>query len=501
MSAVSSNIRAVRRRLIMLVVGSMLPLIVLSISIIVLNYRADRADASERVLQSTRSAIAAVDRELQNQISGLHVLALSPALQRGDFEAFRGEAERFAMRYGPDVGVGVADASGQQVFNTLAAPGQQIPRRTAMLTLDAVFRTGKPAVSNVYIGAIRKQRGVSVDVPVMRDGKVLYDLFFQPPLPIFADILTRLALPEGWVVSIFDRDLHHVARIPALSGDEITSAAVSLSAELNQRAEGVADTVSLEGTPLLTAFSRSDESSWSVAIGLPADELSGPARRGILVAIVLCAGLIFVSFGFATQMAGWLARAELDRESLIAELNHRVKNTLSVVQAIVNQTFRTRADAATIQKALDTRIVALARAHDVLSDRNWQGASLRETAELVLQPYLLGEARVRLEGPEVKLSPRVSVVIALVLNELVTNAAKYGALQTAAGEIELRWFAPKSGEMVLSWRERGGPSVVPPAQKGFGTQFIERCVTGDLQGSIEMSFAPGGLACIMSLKV
>lgn len=167
----------------------------------------------------------------------------------------------------------------------------------------------------------------------------------------------------------------------------------------------------------------------------------------------------------------------------------------------MNQTFRTRADAATIQKALDTRIVALARAHDVLSDRNWQGASLRETAELVLQPYLLGEARVRLEGPEVKLSPRVSVVIALVLNELVTNAAKYGALQTAVGEIELRWFAPQSGEMVLSWRERGGPAVVPPAQKGFGTQFIERCITGDLQGSMEMSFAPGGLACIMSLKV
>jgi two-component sensor histidine kinase len=217
--------------------------------------------------------------------------------------------------------------------------------------------------------------------------------------------------------------------------------------------------------------------------------------------MVLCTGLIFIAFGFASRLAGWLARAEQDRDTLIAELNHRVKNTLSVVQSIVNQTFRTRADTATVQKALDTRIVALARAHEVLSDHNWQGASLREIADLVLKPHLPNEPRVRLEGPDVKLSPRVSVVVALVLNELVTNAAKYGALRATTGEIELRWFAPKHGEMLLSWRERGGPTVVPPTHKGFGTQFIERCVTGELHGSMELSFAANGVVCTMTIKV
>jgi two-component sensor histidine kinase len=238
-----------------------------------------------------------------------------------------------------------------------------------------------------------------------------------------------------------------------------------------------------------------------MAIGLPKDELSVPARRGFLVTMVLCAGLIFVGFGFASRLAAWLARAEQDRDTLIAELNHRVKNTLGVVQSIVNQTFRTRADVGTIHKALDSRIVALAHAHEVLNDRNWQGTGLRETAEMILRPHLTAESRARLEGPDVKLSPRVAVVIALVLNEFVTNAAKYGALRTPTGEIELRWFAPRNGEMLLSWREQGGPTVVPPDHRGFGTQFIERCVTGELHGSMELSFPPSGVVCAMTVKV
>jgi len=122
---------------------------------------------------------------------------------------------------------------------------------------------------------------------VIRNGDVIYDLYFFPPRTVFGDMLTQLALPPGWIVSIFDRKAHHVARIPALSDPGLTSAAESLQAEMAKSEEAIAPTLSLEGTPLLTAFVRSRESGWAVAIGIPAETLSGPARQAIVVTVMV----------------------------------------------------------------------------------------------------------------------------------------------------------------------------------------------------------------------
>lgn len=140
-------------RLILLVAGTMLPLLTLAGVIVYQSYQAARTAASERVLQATRSGIAAVDRELQNQFATLEFLALSPNLRAGNFEAFRAEAERFISRFAGDTAVSVSLESGQQVFNTMVPPGGTLPMRGGLAGVKNVFTYKKPYVTDIYIGA------------------------------------------------------------------------------------------------------------------------------------------------------------------------------------------------------------------------------------------------------------------------------------------------------------------------------------------------------------
>ena len=482
--------------------GTLLPLVLLSAFLTVAGYQDAKRDAAERVLQTTRSTMATVDRELQNEIAGLAGLALSPALQTGDIEAFRGEAERYLARFPSSSGLGLSDATGQQLFNTNQRPGEPLPRRRNLAAVEAVFAKKTPYVSDVFIGSITNRPIITVDVPVMRNGEVVYDLYFFPPREIFADLLKQQSLPSGWVVAIFDRQAHHVSRIPALSDSELTSASESLQAEMAKSEEAIAATLSVEGTTLLTAFVRSRESGWAVAIGIPEETLSGAARQTIIVTITVGIGLILIGFGFAQRMAGQLARSEAARDLLIHELNHRVKNTLSAVQSIVNRTLRNAAAPPAAREAVDARILALSHAHNILSRRMWEAAELREIVQSVLAPYATNESgRVRLDGPDVHLTPRVAIALAMVLNELATNAAKYGAFSTQAGSVSLQWSMPDDNTLKMTWRESAGPAVTPPARTGYGSQFIERCITGELRGRLHMRYLPAGLECAMDIRL
>jgi len=212
--------------------------------------------------------------------------------------------------------------------------------------------------------------------------------------------------------------------------------------------------------------------------------------------------LVLIGFGFAQRMAAQIARAEADRELLIHELNHRVKNTLSAVQSIVNRTLRNTATPAAAREAVDARIIALSHAHNILSRRMWETAELREIVQSVLAPLRRKWRRPYSVGrPDVSLSPRVAIALAMVLNELATNAAKYGALSTAAGTVDLRWSRPEDKTLAMIWTESGGPPVTPPERPGYGSQFIARCITGELRGRLRMDYLPTGLHCTIEIAV
>ncbi len=193
-------------------------------------------------------------------------------------------------------------------------------------------------------------------------------------------------------------------------------------------------------------------------------------------------------------------KAAGDRQRLlINELNHRVKNTLTTVQSIAMQTLRNARSPGQARQDFEVRLFALSRAHDVLTRENWRGAYLQEIVEGAVEPYRpRGSTQFRIKGPEVRLSPRMTLALSMALHELVTNAVKYGALSTSTGKVDIAWavvMGDAGQRLVLRWSEAGGPTVLPPARRGFGSRLIERSLAQDLDGTVGIEFAPTGVVC------
>jgi two-component sensor histidine kinase len=198
-------------------------------------------------------------------------------------------------------------------------------------------------------------------------------------------------------------------------------------------------------------------------------------------------------------------RVEKHQELLLAELNHRVKNTLAIVLSIATQTLRHTDTAETFRAGFEARIMALAEAHNLLTDSNWEGASLRAVIERVLTPYR-GEGKPRYvfsAAKDIQVGPRMAVALVMAFNELATNAAKYGALSNETGQVNVSWSIAQGSDpsyLRVKWEEIGGPGVKPPQRKGFGSRLI-RGLSADEAGKVEMDFAPTGLICTFDLPL
>jgi PAS domain S-box-containing protein len=191
-------------------------------------------------------------------------------------------------------------------------------------------------------------------------------------------------------------------------------------------------------------------------------------------------------------------RDEARRELMIHELNHRVKNTLATVQAVVTETLQGAEPA--MRAALDGRLVALANVHDVLTRETWQSAELGEVVAGALSPFGGSDTtRFQVRGPHILLQPRAAVALAMGLHELATNASKYGALCAKGGRVAFTWevVAPGPASLHLTWTESGGPPVVPPTRRSFGSNMIEGPLAWDLAGSAKIHFDPAGVRCVI----
>jgi PAS domain S-box-containing protein len=185
--------------------------------------------------------------------------------------------------------------------------------------------------------------------------------------------------------------------------------------------------------------------------------------------------------------------AEQRLRLLMSELDHRAKNVLAVAQAILRLT---RADTLPdFITAVEGRIKALARVHSQVAENRWEGAELRTLATSGLETFGDPEGRAAVEGPRVWVSPAAAQVIGILLHELATNAAKHGALSTAEGSVNLRWWLDAAGDLRLAWAERNGPLVSTPSRRSFGTQVIERNIPDQLGGTANVRWLPLGLIC------
>jgi PAS domain S-box-containing protein len=218
------------------------------------------------------------------------------------------------------------------------------------------------------------------------------------------------------------------------------------------------------------------------------------------------AGNVVRWFGTNTDITA-LREAEERQKQLLAELNHRVKNTLAAVQALASQTLRSEDPLDVAGDKFDARLLALSRSHDLLAREGWQGADLGDLVAGTLAPWqrACSTARVGLDGPPVRLEPSAAVTRGIAFHELAGNAASHGALANAAGTVAVDWSVDWRGgrtpALEIRWREAGGPAVAPPQRSGFGRRLIERGLAQELGAEVRLDFAPDGLLCRIRLPL
>ncbi|MBB4002798.1 HWE histidine kinase domain-containing protein [Aurantimonas endophytica] len=188
------------------------------------------------------------------------------------------------------------------------------------------------------------------------------------------------------------------------------------------------------------------------------------------------------------------------QELLIAELNHRVRNILSLIRALIVQSRPGVRSVDEFAAIIGGRIQALARAHDQITKQNFAAQDLSEIIQTEVQAYIGNKAgRVRLEGPDIHVEARAFSTLALVFHEMVTNSAKYGALSDSSGSVTVAWHIDADDMCRIDWRETGGPPVAPPSRRGFGSTIIERSIPHDLGGEAEVSYHLSGLSARFGL--
>jgi PAS domain S-box-containing protein len=205
-------------------------------------------------------------------------------------------------------------------------------------------------------------------------------------------------------------------------------------------------------------------------------------------------------------------RAEEHLKLLVNELNHRVKNTLAIVQSLAMQSFpKTGPNGddgfASARNAFEARLFALARGHDVLTRENWESASLEKIVNEAFAAYRnrpSGDDVFEIEGEDLRVTPSMALSLSMALHELCTNALKYGALKTPGGRVRISWTttsASNGNRLYMLWKETGGPPVTPPAHKGFGSRLIERGLARELNGTVELAYEPSGVVCTIDVPL
>ena len=361
-------------RLALLVAGTTLPMIVFAVGIAFYNYKQDRNDATRRVLENVRSMRLVLDSEVQRMTGGLQVLALTNSLRNDDFTNFRRIALGFLDQYGKGGLVLISDRRGKILFSSATEDTASLPPRGNLEIVEKMFAAKAPHYSDLFTGAINGRQVLTVEVPVFRNGEVVYDLCFSPPISIFQNLVEKQRPDQEWTVSLLDAAGTVFARVPNPGETFGKRASPSLYTEMFRRNEASLSSISLDGIALASAYTRSRLTGWTVAAGVPESSLIAPLWRNIAVTSLIGGVLLLIGLTFAVRMATTIARGEMLHGLLIEELNHRVKNTLALMQAIAVQTFRSASrDERT---KFEGRLGALAEAHNLLSQEKWAGSEL-----------------------------------------------------------------------------------------------------------------------------
>lgn len=530
---------SIRGRLVRLVLVLFVPALLLTAGLIwSLERQASRTQ--ERQLAATARTLAlVVDSRIGEQVATLNALSVSRPLAQGDFAAFAEQA-RSALQ-STEGWVVVRQPGGPQLVNTHA--GKNDPALASKMALEGVSWAGKRNdvwVSNLVWGALAQEYVVVVMKPVtLQDGRTV-NLNVVLPAQTFTQLVARQDLPGRWTATIIDGRRIVVGRNRGSDRFIGRQASPDMVTAFAARQSGLVRSRTFEGIAVITAFDQLPQYGWGAIVAVPREEALGADESTVILALIAGVLMLTIAVLLALRIGQQIARpvervadaaaaweagraadfptetglAETDdlsrafasalatvrhrderQKLLINELNHRVKNTLATVQAVAQHTRKGSKSVDAYHAALEGRVIAMSRAHELLTRSAWDGAELGELAHQALSAFV--GPQLKIEGPTLQVGPTDALNLTLVLYELATNASKHGALSTGEGRVQLSWRR-EGDETRVSWRESGGPVVAAPKHNGFGSRLIARA-TRDLQPS-SFRFEPGGVSCDFTVR-
>ena len=354
--------------LLTLVVAGVLPLFLLVSWFAYTDYQRTRDNAYSELLILSRALVTVVDLEIAAREAVCQALATLPALQEGDLQTFYERAQRMLELLPEGSAFILADSRGQQLVNTNRAYGASLPVRGDLTSVRKVFETRQRWLSDVFMGAVSQEPVVGLDIPVFRNGDVIYELALSLPISNLRDILTAQRLPEGWVAAVLDRQGTIIARTRDNDAWVGKKAAAPLRKDMSVRRQGLSGGRTLEGVDVISAFTTSPQTNWTVAIGRPQAEITDPLRRRILLLMAIIAAVvtlgILLTAVLGRQVAvpiAALARnaASLSRGEAVRPVATPIREIAHVGAALSAAAAELREREAAVQAAVD-RVEAVA---------------------------------------------------------------------------------------------------------------------------------------------
>jgi two-component sensor histidine kinase len=494
---------------------------------------AERLRLRQQGADLLHAVTVAVERDLAAQGAMVELAAHSPALLSEDLPSIRRAMGELAGAL--DIRIALATPAGEALFDSAGGMGPSLARAD-----DRPARAGRrPVVSDLLVDPAWPEPLVAITAPVIRPGTndVVYLLRFGFAPHRLSQAVVREGARPGALALVLDGRGHAVASSAEDAvrvGQSLPAIAARLAGGSGRLQVEIPDRARFE-----SQYRRLDGADWTVVAGLDEAVLAAPMRRFLIeiggLGLAACLFSLALALIFGSRIATTIAdlraaaaaleagqpvtfgdtsvaqvneagralasaadaigRSRTQQALLNRELHHRVKNNLATVQAVVASVARSSDSLESFRTSISDRLRSLAKTHDLLIASGWQSASLMDILESELQPYRAdGLQRVELLGPAVQLPSDAALPVAMLIHELVTNAAKYGALSVPAGRLVVAWTLSQGGrgpELALTWTEAGGPPVRPPARAGFGSKLMDR-IGRQLDGAVEREFAAEG---------
>jgi two-component sensor histidine kinase len=460
----------------------------------------EQEETERRILRVAQSLSDSIDRDMERGIDLLNVLSTAPSLRIGDWSAFYQQAK--AALKEPNYIV-LVDIAGRQLVNTYVPFGEQPAFTGDPDTLQRIVSDNSRVVSDLFTSLVVKRPVYNISIPVRtaKGEQLVLSLGLFPST--IEDIMREQRLPASWVATAWDRGNVVVAR----SRDHSLYVGKPAPRQFDTSRSGVFETTNLDGEQVLLASVRSAQSNWRISISVAKNAATASLREymawwggaaALAVGFAVFFGLYFSSllsrplarvadvarsFGQGKEISiaasgirevdevARAFRAADERQSLlIRELSHRVKNILAVIQAVIYKTVTDSRSPKEAREQVNNRIAALARAHDLLVRTDWRGAELSDLVSAELAAFA---TQTDVSGPHVFLNPAAVQSFCMLLHELATNAAKYGALSRFEGKLKIGWETSQGGRSLdFRWEEINGHEINPPTRQGFGTTLL-----------------------------